>query len=363
MKKPLLITGKSGERRLKEILEREKISAKIHVSKVDVAAFLTTEMILKELVGEDLEEIERVIVPGTVKGNLEVMSEKLEVPCVRGPENLDKLEEFLLEEGEEKDGVVKEIPKIMAEIVDAPKLSREELGKVAEYYVNSGADIIDLGMLVGEDNSEKIPEIVTEVRKKVKVPLSIDTLNEREILAAVDNGVDLVVSLDFSNYKVVKKVDVPAVIIPRRDGQVPKKARERIKLLEELMEKLKEEGFDKIIVDPILAPVNFGFLESIRAYAKFREKYPKVPLFMGVGNITELMDVDSVGVNGLLAGMAAELGVNILLTTEGSAKTKGSVEELSTAVKMMSLAKSQQKNPKDLGEGLNLLRLKKKRFS
>ena len=37
---------------------------------------------------------------------------------------------------------------------------------------------------------------------------------------------------------------------------------------------------------------------------------------MGVGNLTELTDADSAGVNVLLAGFCQELGVRSVLTTE-----------------------------------------------
>jgi dihydropteroate synthase-like protein len=80
---------------------------------------------------------------------------------------------------------------------------------------------------------------------------------------------------------------------------------------------------------------------------------------MGAGNVTELIDADSVGVNALLAGIASELGVALLFTVEASAKTYGSVSELSTAAKMMYLAAKRAKNPKDIG--INLLKLKDKR--
>lgn len=70
------------------------------------------------------------------------------------------------------------------------------------------------------------------------------------------------------------------------------------------------------------------------------------------------MDADSGGVNVLLAGIGMELGVSILFTPEESGKTRGSVYELSTASKMMFLAKHRQSIPKDLG--INLVEFKDK---
>lgn len=80
---------------------------------------------------------------------------------------------------------------------------------------------------------------------------------------------------------------------------------------------------------------------------------------MGVGNVTELLDTDSVGANALLSGIAMELGASVLFTVEESGKTLGSVHELNVSSKMMFLAKSRGSIPKDLG--INLLVLKDKR--
>ncbi|MFB0543668.1 MAG: DUF4346 domain-containing protein, partial [Candidatus Bathyarchaeia archaeon] len=72
------------------------------------------------------------------------------------------------------------------------------------------------------------------------------------------------------------------------------------------------------------------------------------------------IDMDSVGVNGLLAAIAAELGASLLLTPEQSDKARGSVRELATASKMMFLSRRRGSAPKDLG--IDLLILKDKRF-
>ncbi|MGB7545033.1 MAG: DUF4346 domain-containing protein, partial [Methanothrix sp.] len=79
----------------------------------------------------------------------------------------------------------------------------------------------------------------------------------------------------------------------------------------------------------------------------------------GAGNVTELLDADTSGVNALLAAIGAEVGAAILFTPEYSAKAAGSVRELATASMMMQLARKRKTPPKDLG--LDLLCLKQKR--
>src|SRR5436305_959940 len=69
-------------------------------------------------------------------------------------------------------------------------------------------------------------------------------------------------------------------------------------------------------VDPILEPIGFGFAASLGRYVEVRKRYPDAALMMGIGNLTELTDVDSAGVNVMLAGFCQELGIGSVLTTE-----------------------------------------------
>ncbi|MGL4483736.1 MAG: DUF4346 domain-containing protein, partial [Anaerovoracaceae bacterium] len=120
----------------------------------------------------------------------------------------------------------------------------------------------------------------------------------------------------------------------------------------------KCEGID-FLADLILDPINSpSIVDSIIATREFKNKN-NYPVFFGVGNVSELLDADSVGVNGLLAGIGMELGVGVLFTVEESGKTARSVYELAIASKMMFLAKHRKSIPKDLG--LDLLVFKDKR--
>jgi dihydropteroate synthase-like protein len=113
------------------------------------------------------------------------------------------------------------------------------------------------------------------------------------------------------------------------------------------------------LADLILEPSDV--LESFIAFRQFADRNPNVPLFVGVSNVTELMDADSVGVNALLARLSSEVGASILLATEKSDKAKGTVGEEVAAAKMMFLAKKRCSVPKDLGVDLLLLKDKRNR--
>jgi dihydropteroate synthase-like protein len=153
--------------------------------------------------------------------------------------------------------------------------------------------------------------------------------------------------------------EVAIVVIPtnQRQGCFPKKAQDRVKYLEEIILRAKRLGVKKCFGDLILDPCNI--LESLIAFKEFAARNPTVPLFVGVSNVTELMDADSVGVNALLARLSQEVNACLLLATEKSDKAKGTVAEDAIASKMMFLAKRRGSVPKDWG--IDLLILKDKR--
>ncbi len=412
--KVLIITGKLASQVVKKVSARSKQNVEIHVANTPIAAFLTPKKIINELnsrIDLNLDDIDIIIIPGLIRKDATYIQEKTGIPSFKGPTDaadldivLDLLEELelspktsadklieeeqrrkaleFIENFEKDENLIKKLLKkdenilvgqlpvgedfpmrVLAEIANAPLLSKDELIKRAEYFVKSGADMVDLGMVAGENLSSKIPGMVSLVKEHLgDIPLSIDSLNPREIEVAVNCGVDMVLSLDHGNYEellpLLKEKEIPAVILPTdyKRGWVPETVEERIDSLIDLKKKCK--GID-VIADLILDPLNSSsIVDSIRAMDDFYHK-EKCPLFFGIGNVTELLDTDSVGVNALLSGISMELGASILFTPEESGKTKGSVYELAVSSKMMFLAKNRDSVPKDLG--INLVFFKDKR--
>jgi dihydropteroate synthase-like protein len=115
-----------------------------------------------------------------------------------------------------------------------------------------------------------------------------------------------------------------------------------------------------VIADPVLDPPLQGLAGSLQRYLHFSRDHPDITLFFGAGNVTELLDADTIGVNALLAALGEEYKASILFTPEYSAKGAGSVRELAIASRMMHLARQRRTPPKDLG--LDLLVMKEKRL-
>ncbi|MFQ6086348.1 MAG: dihydropteroate synthase-like protein [Candidatus Bathyarchaeia archaeon] len=414
MVKALLITGQLAKKSVSRYAARSPIETQVFDLPVSVAALMTAEYIARQLKGEDFSDFDFILVPGLVRGDISEIEGATGVAAFKGPRYAADIPAVLeLPEGvklsrvvpaddllrkgsrrgaereiamaerdsrrilEKKAGLIIGLGKesvvigqglpmrIVAEIVDAPLLSDREIRERAKYYVDSGANIVDVGMMAGDPRPEDAARAVSAVKKAVSVPASIDTMDPEEAKAAISAGVDLVLSIDGGNVEEMARFigATPAVIVPtdHRRGYAPKQPLEKVRMLEKNIRKALRSGIKTTIADPILEPANVpGIFDSLVAYYEFAKRHPKTPLLFGVGNVTELIDADSIGVNAIMASIASEVGACLLFTAEGSDKTRGCVRELSTAARMMFIAKRRGSVPKDLG--LDLLRLKDKRI-
>lgn len=248
--------------------------------------------------------------------------------------------------------------KVCAELVDATLMQEDELRRMTEHYIESGADILDIGVHIGAKPDE-VEKTVKAVRSFAPdVPISIDTVDSDLIRAGVENGVDMVLSVNKDNISEVGDAiasnNVAAVVIPDSD-----EAQKSNESLFATLKMAEEYGIKRVIADPVLNTIGYGIAESLYNYYLFRLQDKTTPLFFGVGNVTELLDADSGGINATLAGIASELSADILFTPECSAKARGSVRELRVASEMMMLSKARKSAPKDVG--FDLLTLKEKR--
>ena len=406
--KVLLITGSLAEETVRHYAQETSVETEVLALKIGVAALLSPETIAKALTSANLKEFDTILVPGLIRGDATVISDAVGIPAFKGPRYAadlptvldsigevklstvtpacellrEKLQQKALQEIEnveknrdrllKKQGnmlikdlaIGKDFPmRVMAEIVDAALMPDDEIQSLAKHYVRLGADIIDMGMVTGESRPLDAKRTIEAVKRVVDVPVSIDTLNPKEIQAAVLAGADLVLSADAGNIDKIALFtkDVAVVVIPtnQREGYFPKKAQERVEFLEEIIGKAKKLGVTKVIGDLILEPSNV--LESMIVYREFANRNPQVPLFVGVSNVTELIDADSIGVNAILARLSSEAGASIILATEKSDKAKGTVREEATAAKMMFLSKKRGSVPKDLGVDLLVLKDKRNR--
>ncbi len=339
MPRYLFITGKLAEQSLRDCLQGiQALEYDVSVMPISVAALMDTRFISKHISGSN--GCDRIMIPGSCEGDLALVEQKTGAEVIRGPKSLKDIPGYF-GASQRLEGYGEYHAKILAEIVDAHRMTLEEILNRASYYRASGADIIDLGCPV----SGSFPEIEITVRalKQAGYAVSIDSFNPDDILSADRAGVDFVLSVNSRNIDVARHLHCKVVVIPDEASELESLSANIAKL---------ESWRVPYIIDPILKPVCFGFTESIESFASIRRKYPKSEMLLGAGNITELTDADTTGMNALIAGIVAELGIDYVLTTEVGHWARGAVCELDHARRLMHYAQMNRVLPKHLNDGL-----------
>jgi|TARA_B100000315_G_C14592061_1_gene596456 dihydropteroate synthase-like protein len=397
--KVLLVTGKLAETQVKEVAK--KFKCKVYVTPVEVASLIKPKIILKNLTDQILKNVDIILVPGLIKGNLNVIQKILRIKIFKGTRDISDIPYVLeninsiklskdipadiLFKTELKDRALEELDKVnsrkyirsklkssenfligdlpvgvdfpirvVAEIVNAGDMKDIDIVKRAKYYIREGADIIDIGM--DDKNPSRVKEIINLLRP-LNIPLSIDTMEKENIKSAIKNGIDLILSFDYNLLMKFNDISIPSVIIPKKNS-IPSDSSDRQKLMENNIKLALKRGFSTPIADLVLQPPMMGLVNSLITYKRYSEKHT-TPILMGIGNSTELLDSDSTGINAVLSAIAMECNVNLIFTTEASGKTVGSVKELSTAVKMMFICGIKKSIPVNLGIDLLINKEKK----
>ncbi|WGS84225.1 DUF6513 domain-containing protein [Methylomonas sp. UP202] len=338
--KILFITGKLAEKQVRQVLEamQPEFQYKVHVMGVTVAALITVDMIIRRL--PDALGADRVILPGRCRGDLAVLSQHFGVPVERGPEEIKDLPQHFGMAAHHYD-LSNYRTKIFAEIVDAPNVGIEAILQRAAYYVANGADVIDIGCLPGTPFPHLRETIQT--LKQAGYTVSIDSLEDADLLAGAGAGADYMLSLTERSLWIADEVAATPILIPQTHGD--------LSTLDKAIETLLAKG-RAFIVDPILDPIHFGFTESVVRNHAFRQRYPEVEMMMGVGNLTELTHADTSGINALLLGICSELDIGHILATEVSKHACRAIREADRARRIMYAAKQHNTLPKHIAPDL-----------
>jgi dihydropteroate synthase len=341
------VTGRLAEHSLWQVLERVAdragFDATVQVLNITVAALMTTPWIARRL--EVPTGTDRVIIPGGCRGPLEVFGDVTSVPVERGPEDLRRLDEFFGQESRDRADYGRHDIEIIAEINHAPRLATTDLLAEARRLVAAGADRIDLGCDPGAvwgGVGDCVRRLVAE-----GFTVSIDSFEPREIAAAVRAGASLVLSVNSSNVHAAADWGCEVVVVP----DVP----ETMAGFDATVERLSRAGV-KARLDPVLEPIGFGFAASLGRYLDVRRRHPGAEMMMGIGNLTELTDVDSAGINTLLIGFCQEVGIRSVLTTEVIHWARSSVRECDLARRLAWHAVTQRTLPKHVEPRLVTLR-------
>jgi dihydropteroate synthase len=343
----LFVTGRLAEPALRRVLARmdPPFACEVATLGITVAALMTTTWIARHLtlIGEAYADADLVLIPGLCEGDLQVIVERVGIPVERGPKDLREIPTYFGRAAATVDYGAWDI-EIVAEINDAPRLTRESLRSAAEYFRSSGADVIDIGCTPGQA-FPALADVVQDLTT-AGMRVSVDTFDPDEIRTAIAAGAELVLSVNGSNIDVARDVaGSPArvVVVPDLGGN--------LETLEPSLDKLSRWGVGYLI-DPILEPIGYHFMASLERYAEVRRRYPGAEMLMGIGNLTELTAADSTGVHALLIAICQELGVRAVLTTEVIPWARGAVREVDVARRLMHYAVTERTIPKGIDDRL-----------
>jgi len=399
----LVVTGTESENIVKTIVkECAKDYTDVLVCNRKIAAFITPTILKKALKeqGINLKLYELILIPGLITADFTKLEDEIKVPIRLGPKNAYDLIYILPEVDKTKfsnkipacellsslklENAAKDVlrledeadysfklkdlklgrssrMKVLSEIVNADKYDTDDLVQKIKFYILEGTDMIDLGISLDADVDDV--ERVIKIMSGFNHPFSIDTSIPEFLILGCDKA-DMLLSADKTVLdrmdKKLANTRSAVVVLPEISDDSDKKLGE----LKDNLNLAKSIGIKKIVADPVLDPIDLtksNLSESLIRYKAIRTSYKEIPLFFGIGNVSELIDTDSTGVNAILAGIGEELGVSILFTPEYSRKCFGSIYELKKASEMMFLAKNRKMPPKDLGIDLILFKEKRKR--
>lgn len=305
---------------------------------LQVAGLMTADMIRRRVAAP--VQAGRMLVPGRCRGDLDELSLHYGIPVQRGPEELKDLPRFFDRQARPVDLTRRDIL-VFAEIVEAPHLGVPAIVARAQALRRDGADVIDLGGLP----ATPFPHLEDAVRalKDQGFRVSVDSLDIDELRRGGRAGADYLLSLTIDSLWLADEVVSTPILIPRQPGDEAS--------LYAAVDAMLARG-RPFLADAILDPLPFGLTRSIVRYHALRERYPEVAIMMGIGNVTELTEADTSGINAVLIGMAAELHAKALLTTQVSPHARRAVAEADAARRMMVAARTLGRLPKGLMDSL-----------
>jgi dihydropteroate synthase-like protein len=201
--------------------------------------------------------------------------------------------------------------------------------------------VIDLGCLP----ETPFPLLGDAVRalKAEGIAVSVDSHDDDELLRGGHAGADYLLSLSLDNLWIADQVAATPVLIAR----TPQDEASLWTAIETFA--VKGRAF---LADSILDPIPFGLLASLLRYQRLRDRFPDVSIMIGVGNLTELTEADTGGINAVMLGIAAELRARAILTTQVSAHAHRAVREANWARRIMHAAATLKMLPKGLSDAL-----------
>ncbi len=406
-----LITGRRASELVKkfaELAEKKVVGAELEVIviPINVIGLVNTDAIASiiasnEQLARKLRENDVILVPGTVRGDVSVIEKVVGKPVYKASRSVSLLTEVvksllsgvslsktLPAEDVLKDCLLRRIasalerfnreaicvfsigrlkvplrgPPTLLAAETSVSLPPEKAGEQAKYFEESGADIVVIGIPLGENRDVYTRRIKSVTSNCNRAVIAVDSENPHAIIEGFKHGAEIAFGLHAGNMDILREYRKKTfVVIPgnTKTGVLPRNSKETVEMLMKNLEKARKLGYEKLIADPILQPPLMGLVDSIVAYKELSNKL-SVPLALSTSNVTELLDADSVGVNALLSCIAVELGASLVHVSEESWRARWSVSEVKLGLLLACAARDLHQFPVDVGIDLFVAKEKEK---
>ena len=342
------VTGKLAEASLREIVaslaSKQSFDYTIEVLPITVAALMTPKWLLKHM--RIPSGASRVILPGYLQTGIDAIRSAISTPIECGPKDVRDLPLLFGKKRFKGEDYGQYSIEIIAEINYAPRLTVAALVEQAKVLIGDGANRIDLGCEPGVrwyGVADAVKALCDE-----GIPTSIYTFDVWEAATATKAGSSLVLSVNKTNREASIDWGCEVVVVPDDLGDFMPGMMETAEYLQKHSVAFR--------LDPILEPIGCGFANSLGRYLATREAFPEASIMMGIGNITELTDCDSAGINTLLLGICEEQQIRSVLTTQVIAWARSSVRECDLARRLVNYAVRHKIPPKHFEDRLVMLR-------
>ena len=279
----LFVTGRLAEHALRRVPIARPAGGfdyDVAVLGISVAALMHADWVQRKLARD--QEYDRVILPGWCQGDLAPLAEQIGSPVERGPKDLYDLPEHFGNLAKSPPDLSKYDIEILAEINHAPRLDRCRNICQAAAFRDSGADVIDLGCIPGES--------LVACRRGVTRCCATRGIASRSTVSTAAKSKrpsqpgPTGAELQRHQRRLGRGLGVEFVVIPDDPRE--------LRVARATIEHSATAQACRFRVDPILEPIGFGFAASLARYFEVRRQVARRRMMMGIGNLTELTEVD-----------------------------------------------------------------------
>ncbi|GAB6166025.1 dihydropteroate synthase [Thermostilla marina] len=349
----LFVTGKLAEKTLRRVVDqtaRENgFRYSVAVMPITVAALMTPRWIARHLTPSP--EVTRIFIPGGCPGDEGVLAKKFNRPVERGPADLREIPQFFRRRAKPIEYGDYDIA-VIGVIDGAERLDVKTITDRAFAMFEAGADVIGLG----HDSVEPWPNVAAAVRalRKAGQRVFVRSRDAGVLKRAVEAGAEWIGPVEPSQVPQYADTDVVPIVVPEIPGT--------LEGVDELLEPSKDDSDATQcasygwIFDPVLAPVGFGFSQSLLRYFHARAMWPQLPLAMDLSPVLRTSPADTAGLIFLLSAFCQELQVQTIFVSQSTNRTRSAVRECDVARRLTWCAVRNGILPADLENRLAIVR-------